>query len=185
MDDPLIVSIVIGGLSLAINTLVVLLVVSNRLGKYTNKVDTNCADIIEIKKNNTEVRDKVVACETTLFKKVLVKGRSPINLTEQGETVLEESGGKAFVDDNYPELKKQVEDKDPKTSYDIQEYSKHIIESMKNDRRLDEFKEYLFKKGMDLEDTVEVLGLYLRNRILKEKNISIGDIDSHNDGTKK
>lgn len=177
--DTTTISLIIAGASFVINVLLTLIIASNRIGEYKNKVDTACTDITDLKKEKIEIRDKVIACETALFKKVLTRRTSPVNLTEAGDKVLIDSKGKDFVDNNYQDLKQRVDGKKPQTSFDIQEASREVIEGLKKDFRMNEIKDYLFREGMELNDMVEVLGIYLRNKILEEKGVNISDIDNH------
>ena len=173
-------SIIIGVSGVAISALVSFIIASFRIGIYKNKVDNNCTEITELKKEQRDIRDKVIACETTLKEREpLTKRRSPVDLTDRGHKFLEDSGGKKFIDDNYPELKGKVDEKTPQTSYDIQEVSRFVIENLKDDTRINNIKEYLFKEGLKIEDVVDALGIYLRNKILKEKDIDVGDIDKY------
>lgn len=174
------VPIVISIAGVVVSALVSFIIASVKIGEYKNKVDTACENISDIKKENRETRDKVIACETSLKEREpLMKRKSPVSLTDRGNIVLNESGGKSFIDSIYEELKKQVEDKNPKTSYDIQEYSKEVVDGLKGDIRINNIKEYLFKEGMELEEIISVLGIYLRDLILKEKHIEVSDIDNH------
>lgn len=174
--------IIINIAGIIISALISFLIASFKIGEYKNKVTTCVNDITELQKEMKEVRDKVVACETTLFKEPLLRRKSPVDLSERGEKVLVDSKGKDFVDGNYLELKKNVEEKNPQTSYDIQEFSRLVIEELKNDERVNAIKDYLFKEGMELSDIVNVLGIYLRNRILQERKIELKDIDKHTTG---
>lgn len=172
----------IGGI--VISALISFLVASSKIGEYKNKVNTCVTDISDLQKEIKEIRDKVISCETTLFKEPLLTRKSPVNLSERGEKVLIDSKGKYFVDNNYSELKKSVEERTPQTSYDIQEVSRTVIEGLRNDPRINDIKDYLFKEGMRLEEIIDVLGIYLRNKILKEKGISIDDIDKYTQSKK-
>lgn len=146
---------------------------------YKEKVCNLEKEVNLLRSEVKEIRDKVIACETSLKEREpLTKRKSPVDLTERGTKVLNESGGKTFIDNNYEELKRKVEDKTPKTSYDYQEASKEIVQTLKEDERINGIKEYLFKEGMEIQDIMDVLGLYLRNLILAEKNISTDDIDT-------
>lgn len=150
------------------------------IGKYKEKVDRTETDIKDIKSDTREIRDKVIACETSIKERgPLTRRKSPIDLTERGEKVLEESQGKKFIDDHYEELKRKVEENNPQTSYDFQEFSKKVVGELRDDERINPIKEYLFKEGMELDDIIEVLGIYLRNLILHEKNIAVEDIDKY------
>ena len=82
----------------------------NNLEKFSEKAE----------KGLQEVRDKVIACETSLKEREpLTKRKSPVSLTERGDKILLESGGKKFVDDNFNELKDKVEQQNPSTFYDV------------------------------------------------------------------
>ncbi len=177
------VNIILSIASIIVSALVSFIVASVRMGVYKNKVDTNCSDISDIKRESKEVRDKVIACETSLKEREpLTRRKSPVSLTDRGTKVLNESAGAKFIDSIYEELKRKVEEKNPKTSYDVQEISKKIISSLGNDERLNPMKEYLFKEGLALPDLFEVLGIYLRDKILKEKNWNADDIDRFDPG---
>lgn len=147
---------------------------------YKSKVDRLEVEVKEIRTEVKEIRDKTIACETSLKERgPLKKSRSPVSLTERGEKVIEESTGKSFIDSNYAELKSLVEDEKPKTSYDIQEVSHAIVFLYKEDPRINSVKEYAFKEGLELDDILDIMGIYLRDLILKEKGIATEDIDGH------
>lgn len=176
MDNTIWISLA----GIIISGLVAFIVSSMRIGEYKNKVDTAVSDIAKMETEIKEIRDKAVACETSLKEREpLTKRKSPITLTDKGNKILTDSGGRKFVDDNYSELKKLVEDSKPQTSYDIQETSHKAIEGLKNDIRMNGIKEYLFKEGMELSEIVDVLGIYLRDKILGEKKWRVEDVDRY------
>ena len=163
-----------------ISALVSFIISSMKIGEYKNKVDTAVGDIGKIEAELKEIRDKVIACETSLKEREpITKRKSPVTLTERGSKILAESGGRIFIDSNYPELKKKVEDTKPQTSYDIQETSHAVIDGLKDDTRINGIKEYLFKEGMELSEMVDVLAIYLRDKILEERHIAVEDVDTH------
>ena len=100
-------------------------------------------------------------------------------LTDRGENILEESGGKDFVDENFEELNEEVENMNGNTPYDIQENSKKVIEKHKDDQDFDDIKKYFFEEGEQIDDIVLAMGIYLRNKILSEKGVPIEEIDKH------
>lgn len=163
MSTDTIVTIIISVLTSGITAFAI---ISYRMGRYSEKID-------QLEKCNLNTR------LSTLEGRQLTKRNSPVDLTENGNNVLNDSSGKSFIDDNYNELKGKVESKSPTNSYDIQEFSKHVIQEIQDDVRMDPVKEYLFKEGMEIQDIIEVLGIYLRNKILEEKHIAVGDIDNH------
>lgn len=148
------------------------------MGTYKNKVDTLGEDVRVMKDEIKLIRDKAVACETLLDERgPLTKRRSPVSLTDRGRIVLENSGGKKFVDDKIESLSGKVEEKNPNTAYDIQELSKEVIASMKDSDDFNIFKDYLFKEGLSIDDIVEVLSIYLRDKILELKHLQAEDVD--------
>lgn len=181
MDKNLVITIC----GVILNAVVAFVVVSNKIGKYQNKVDNLEKQSDKNEKGLQDVRDKAIACETALKEREpLTRRKSPVELTGRGQKILEESNGMKFVDENYLELKNLVEASNPATSYDIQELSRQIIDDLKNDSRLNPIKDYLFKEGLELDDIVVVLGIYLRNKILIEKGITTDDIDKYDKNAK-
>lgn len=179
-------TLIITGAGVVISALISFLIASMRIGEYKGKVDRACTDITKIENEQKGIRDKVIACETSLKEREpLTRKKSPVTLTERGTKVLNDSTGKKFIDDNYEELKKKVNDSNPETSYDIQELSRKVVEDLKDDSRLNTVKEYLFKEGMEIEEIINVLGIHLRDKILSEKGIGVDDIDKHTPNAKK
>ena len=147
---------------------------------YKSKVDRLETDVKEVKIEIREIRDKVISCETSLRERApLKKAKSPVSLTERGDKVLGESGGRFFVETNYEELKKSVEDQNPNNPYDIQEVSHKVSMELKTDPRINTIKDYAFKEGLELDDILDIMGIYLRDKILKDRNISVEAIDGH------
>ncbi len=151
-----------------------------KIGQYTQKVKTLEEDNKTTRTELKELLIKVTECSTSLKEREpLGKKRSPVALTERGNKVLTESGGQKFIEDNLNELKEKVELKNPKTSYDVQEYSKVVIEELTTDERINNMKEYLYKEGMELDDLIFVLGIYLRDKVLENKGWKVEDVDKY------
>lgn len=159
-------SLITIGVSIITSGITAFAIVAFKMGRYSEKID-------QLEKCNLNTR------LSTLEGKQLTRRSSPVNLTAYGNTVLNNSGGKDFIDKNYLEIKKKVESENTQTSYDIQEASRKAVESLQNDLRINTIKDFLFKEGMEWADIVEVLGIYLRDKILKEKGIDPVDIDKH------
>jgi hypothetical protein len=169
--------------SLVISLLTSALYVGWQLGQYKNKVDNLEITVGKdehngLRKTVGDMRDKVVSCETSLKERgPLIQARSPMTLTARGEKFLEESGSKKFVDDNFEELLRAVDKLKPKTAYDVQEDSRKVVENLSESNRLNFIKNYLFKQGETMTNAVSVIGIYLRDLILKNKNWNVDDID--------
>lgn len=191
MDQNTLVTIVIFVINLIIAGIVGFVTASFKIGQYQNKVDNLETTVGKdehggLRKTVGDVRDKVIACETALKEREpLTRKRSPVTLTDRGAKFLQDSGSKQFVEDNFDELLKKIEDLKPTTAYDVQENAKRIVEELRGDERLNPIKEFLFKDGSSMDDVVTVMGTYLRDKILKHKNWNIEDIDSHLETDKK
>lgn len=161
---------------------------SRKIGEYKGKVDALEITVGKdehggLRKTLGDVHAKVIACETRLEERgPLLQRQSPVSLTERGSKFLDDSGGKDFVDNNFGELLGVVDAMKPKTAYDVQEDSKQAIKGLREDERLNDIKEYLFKDGSTLEEAFAVMSIYLRNKILTHKNWNVEDID-HQEGT--
>lgn len=167
---------------------VALVVAGWRIGTYQNKVDNLETTIGKdehsgLRRTVADVRDKVVACETSLKERgPLTKRRSPEALTERGEKFLIDSGGKNLVDENFDELLKKIDEVNSGlssvTAYDIQEAAKQAIKSI-DESKLTKIKDFLFKDGSTLDDFQAVTALYLRDKALEYKKMNVADIDEH------
>ena len=124
------------------------------------------------------IRERLSACETLLKERgPVVRRKSPISLTERGVNLLVRSGSQKFVNENFSELLGKIELRAPRTAYDVQEYSRQVIGELSEDERIDPVKEYLFRDGSTLEEAKLVMGVYLRDKVLKHKNWNVEDID--------
>lgn len=163
-----------------------LLVFWGTLSKYKEKVDSLEKRVESSEERLRTTEQKVTACETRLEEREPIKKyisrKSPLTLTEAGRQLLEESGGKQIIDANQDELLKNIQSREPKSPYDIQESAKQILESLKDDSRLIEVKDFAFKKGLELDVPLSVMAIYLRDIALPKYGWKAEDID--NDKTK-
>ena len=106
----------------------------------------------------------------------LATKKSPVSLTNAGEKMLEESGGKKYLEINKDELIKEFSDM--KNAFDIQEKAKEIIRQKIKESDFEEIKEYLFKEGKGVDDIELVMGLCLRDIVLEKKSISVDKVDT-------
>lgn len=164
------------GVSIVTSALTAFAIVAYKMGRYSEKID-------QLEKCNLNSRLSRLEGQFDQSGPV-TKKKSPVSLTDRGEKILVDSGGKKFVDENFEELKNKVETPNPQTSYDVQETAKTVINGLKEDLRLNPLKEYLFKEGLDLETLNIVLGVYLRDKILAEKGWNIEDVDKYDPAKK-
>ena len=159
-------------ISVIISAVVAFAITSFRLGKYTEKIE-------QLEKHNLHGR---ISClegkvETSQDLSKFIKTKSPFALTEEGKKLLEDSGGKLYIEQNKEELIKQIGAKNPNSAYDVQEYAKAVITEKSSDESFKEIKDYLFKNGLTLDLIVGVMGISLRDIALPEfPSFSITDI---------
>ena len=117
------------------------------------------------------------------LKTPLVKSFSPIVLTHTGLEASASIGFDLLLKREFSKLSELVHEKSPKNAYDIQVESMRVASEqfpvVLNDIELLNAKEYAYSKGLRLEDLSSVLGVLLRNEILKSKGISFSEVDEH------
>ena len=107
-------------------------------------------------------------------KERLATSKSPMSLTDAGKKMLEDSGGKNYIHSHKEVLFDEFSDAD--TAFDIQERAKSVIRERLDHSDFKEIKEYLYKEGKSVDDIVLVMGLYLRDEALKNKNIGVEQV---------
>lgn len=183
IDQNVLATIAIFVANAVISFIVGTIAASMKIGEYKNKVDNLESTIGKdehggLRKTVGDVRDKVIACETSLKEREpLTKRKSPVSLTDRGINFLKDSGGEKLVDDNFDELLKKVDGLDPKTAYDVQEDARKVIEGLRDDERINPLKEFLFKDGSTIEDLFTVMSISLRDKVLNKKNWNVADIE--------
>jgi len=93
-------------------------------------------------------------------------GNSPRELNEKGQAILEASGIKKIIDDNFPMFISSLERKDLKTALDIEEQSFYILLEEKDNKIMYPIKDYLYRHP-DKEDIIPIFftgSIYLRNK---------------------
>ena len=105
------------------------------------------------------------------------KTSSPMNLTDMWKTLIKESGFKKILEEKeafvFEHIKQKLDDKQGDTFfYFAEKYSIDLIKEFyeDEDKILDSFREYVFAKWLwsKKEEILTTLGLYLRDRIIKE-----------------
>jgi hypothetical protein len=119
----------------------------------------------------------------------LMKSHSPISLTDEGVHVAKEIQAEEIITRNwdkiFPILEKAISNKN---AYDIQQYCIENV-SVDPDRFIDNnslnlLKDYAYAQGKPLQLYTRLMGVIIRDRYLKQKGISIAEIDKHGPKTK-
>lgn len=111
----------------------------------------------------------------------LMASHSPVRLTDEGEKVAEELHAKQIVNENWDNIKAQLETVKDRSPYDIQQF---CIESLSveperyfSDKSLTTIKDYAFSKGQPLQLYLRVIGLIIRDEYLSQLGIPLSRID--------
>jgi hypothetical protein len=112
------------------------------------------------------------------------QSKSPISLTPLGEEVALELKLSDRIDKNWQLICKLIDDNTPdKNAYDIQEYCKDIdltnLEQLLSPTDIVELKQGAFLKGYSMFVFGEIAGVIIRDKYLKEKGISVDEVDKH------
>jgi len=114
-----------------------------------------------------------------------LKSYSPLSLTPIGEEIVNNIKAKDIFERYVVKLIKEVELKNPKNAYDIQQLSievaKNKLEQLLDEKELIMIKQEAYSKGILVSDILSVFGVLLRNYILDSKKISISEVDKHSE----
>ena len=115
---------------------------------------------------------------------------SPIALTDLGKEIASSIKAETLFQRYLPALVGKINAKCPAISnaYDIQvaamAISKKDLPDMATAEEVNLVKTEAFNRGMPAEDIWAIFGVYLRDHILKERDIAVAEVDKHNPGEK-
>ncbi len=132
----------------------------------------------DIKPGLKDIRERFSALEGRLSN--VAGNSSPIRLKPKGETILEKSGLKKYIDDNSSELLKQCRSiSQMNTPYDIQNAAFNFFDEIKFEKDFeDKLKTTAFEEGVSLEVVRRVGGIYFRDICLRELGHKVEDLDA-------
>ncbi len=121
--------------------------------------------------------------ENTLGAKRTVAAASPITLTDVGKEIAQKIKAETILNKYLAKLSKEIDAEDPKNAYDIQMTAMKLVKgkmlTFLNGEELAIVKQEAYNRGLIVEDIMSVLGVLLRDHILKEKGYPISDVDKH------
>lgn len=104
--------------------------------------------------------------------KRIIQATSPLNLTDYGKKLVEESGFAKLLQDNRDLILGWVREMNPKNQYDAQEFSRKVLIEHKDDMQLESLKKYAFQHGeTSFEQILRAGSIILRDEIIKELNL--------------
>ena len=111
------------------------------------------------------------------------RAASPMALTPIGREIVEKIKADDIFKQYEAKLVGLVADKKPNNAYDIQkvaiDVAKYDMIKLLNEEQLLTVKNEAYMRGLLVEDIMGIFGIFLRNKILSDKNIPIADVDKH------
>lgn len=108
---------------------------------------------------------------------------SPISLTDVGRAIATSIKAAELLTKYRSDLCAAVDASSPKNAYDIQmaamKVSREKLITFLNDVEVAQVKQEAFSRGLLAEDVLSVVGVLLRDDILKEKKLPVSDVDKH------
>ncbi len=153
---------------------IVLVFRSGQLIKGLDHIGDAIKDIKEMIKPLPVIEDRV----TELWRQKTTMSQSPVILNEYGNKILESSKIRDLTTKYYDEIVKSVKNRTPENSYQAQEI---IIQEISKYKDFDKCSEMLeqaaFISGAAVDTVLLVAAYDVRDKILKDLGLSVGDID--------
>lgn len=140
-------------------------------------------ELEELSREVIKISTKVDLIYSNTTPNAMTRAHSPISLTAVGIETAKRLNAEAMLDKYYVQLKKQLDSSNPQNAYDIQKYAMQVAKSdmtgFIDASELNAIKDEAFNKGVLLEDIFSIFGVLLRDKVLKEKGISVTEVDDH------
>ena len=140
----------------------------------------------DIKKDLRKMKTSMSELETqireflTPEEERLTATNSPVELTEVGYKLIENSGAKEIVDNEVNKTKILsviLEDPSPTNAYDAQQKTIEALRDLKDDAMFSSVKDFAFKNGKSIEDILYATAIYFRNYVLESLGFQVEDLD--------
>lgn len=154
---------------------------------FSKTVDKMETTINDIRKDLSYVKgsiDVIKAGNTG----ALLRSKSPISLTDEGNAVSKEIGAEAIIARNWDGIFSILEKFVGNTNaYDIQQYCMENV-SVDPERFFDAegltvLKNYAYNQGNPLQLYTRMMGVLIRDKYMKIKGIAMAEIDKHDPNT--
>ena len=164
-----------------------LIVAGSSLAVINHKVKSLEADSKDSKKeikNISSKLDRLIGKVSVIFKDSLAdtlsESNSPRQLSELGQKVLKDSSIRETLEPIFDNIVEMVKLKNPENPYQAQEALFEVVQSLKDDRGISSAIENgAFLSGHTPEEVLYVGALDIRDSVIKELGLRVGDIDKH------
>src|SRR4030042_5939455 len=168
----------------AVVVAIVTFIIAKAFGLNTKvtRVETKVDDlVVTVDKMGNSLEDFKLGI---LYK--LLQRKTPVSLNEEGLKVARESGIAKMVEENYVKILEAVKETNPSNAYQAQE---KVLEAVRNLELNEECKNIIetaaFKNGYPTSSLYMLGGYYIRDKVLKDLNFDLKDIDLHDPEKKK
>ncbi|HEV3244915.1 MAG TPA: hypothetical protein VG102_00990 [Candidatus Paceibacterota bacterium] len=114
---------------------------------------------------------------------------SPIKLLALGQEISNTLNVPEKINTHWEAISAEIAKKNPQNPYDIQTVSmaiaKSCFDTIFTEEERNEAKTVAFNKGVNLAEIYAVLGIEIRNRVMKERGLPLDEIDKHDPAKKK
>ena len=146
----------------------------SEIANLRNKLDDNIRDVSFLKGSMSISQSPAPAALQ------LSQSNSPRQLSELGKKVLADSKIDEIIDTQYDRILEEVRASDPKNAYQAQEAIYSAVDNLFLDEPVRDLVEQgAFLSGYTPKDVLFVGALNVRDKILKELNLNIDDIDKY------
>ena len=150
---------------------------------FTKTVDKMEGTINDIRKDLSYVKGSIDVIKVGNMG-TLLQSKSPITLSEEGNTVAKEIGAEAIIARNWEKIFSQLENFVGNTNaYDIQQYCMENVsvdpELFFDTEGLTILKNYAYNHGNPLQLYTRMMGVLIRDKYMKIKGIAMAEIDKH------
>ena len=159
----------------------------NRLKTVEDRVhDLPCVrhndDISQIR-SDVEYMRGVLSVKRVLSITGYAESHSPMALSQKGIELVNESGIKEMLINNWDKIKSQLDAMNLSTAYDIDAFCLDRAISSPDDffteSDLVKLKGFAFNRGENLYSYAVIIGIIVRDRYIEEKGLSVSDIDNN------
>jgi len=139
------------------------------IGWMSYKVMKHQGHLDHIDDKFQDIKDRIGRLETYFDIKINTKikeAESPLSLTPYAQALLEEIGFAPLFDEIKDQLAKEIEKRQLRTRYDVQEMADFIVRKMRNDAIFDKLKSAVYEKGQRWEEVIAAISIPLRDYYL-------------------
>lgn len=146
---------------------------TNDITDIKNKIEEEIEPVL-VKINSTSDRIARYIVTRDSLNPIFFSANSPVELNDFSKEILKESGIKSFVDNSLDFLSSKIEEKNPKSTLDIQQLSVSVMFDLVDTEAFSKIKDFVYQnpkykgKNVDMLTIINIAALYLRDEYFKK-----------------